>query len=133
MTSSAIIIVLLQQPKVANQFKKCYLSAPSSSLLVFLLQLHVGIVQEKKQIRLYRDGLAGRSIWVNSQKSRLHEVKKTLESEYGELYYSMKQRQNSFDILIAFFVRQSSDYETLYSDRMVNRYIYIYIYIYNIG
>ena len=40
------------------------------------------------------------------------------------LYNSTKKRQHHFDILKAFFVRHSSEYKTLDSDRMVNRNIY---------
>ena len=40
-----------------------------------------------------------------------------------ELYYNMKKRQHSFDILKVFFVRHSSEYETSDSDRKVNRNI----------
>ena len=36
------------------------------------------------------------------------------------LYYSTKQREHSFSILNTFFVRTSSEYETLDNDRKVN-------------
>ena len=39
-------------------------------------------------------------------------------------YNSTKKRQHYFDILRAFFVRHSSEYETSDSDRKVNRNIY---------
>ena len=39
-------------------------------------------------------------------------------------YNSTKKRQHYFDILKAFFVRQSSEYKTSDSDRKVNRNIY---------
>ena len=36
-----------------------------------------------------------------------------------ELYYNTKKRQHSFDILKAFFVRHSTEYETSDSDQKV--------------
>ena len=41
-----------------------------------------------------------------------------------EFCNSTKKRQHYFDILKAFFVRHSSEYKTLDSDRKVNRNIY---------
>ena len=38
-----------------------------------------------------------------------------------ELYYNMKKRQYSFDMMKAFLVRHSSEYETSASNRKVNR------------
>ena len=51
---------------------------------------------------------------------------KVIEKSVGttELYNSMKKRQSCFDILKAFFVRNSSEYKTSDSDRKVNRNIY---------
>ena len=40
-----------------------------------------------------------------------------------ELHYSTKKREHCFNILKAFFVRHSSEYETSDSDRKVKRNI----------
>ena len=40
-----------------------------------------------------------------------------------ELHYSTKKRENSFSILKSFYVRHSSEYETLDNDRKVDRNI----------
>ena len=46
------------------------------------------------------------------------------KTKYMTKYISTKKRQHYFDILKAFFVRHSSEYKTLDSDRKVNRNIY---------
>ena len=57
--------------------------------------------------------------YVAKKQNQYQTIKENLD-----LYNSTKKRQHYFDILKAFFIRQSSEYKISDSDRKVNRNIY---------